>query len=79
MPSSPESPTAPTLAGRVGLGEQLTSPAASSAFVWHDGLHHLPDGLLLGVPGSVGALARSRLLSVRGQAAGGDRAAAAGR
>jgi oxygen-dependent protoporphyrinogen oxidase len=35
--------------------------------VWHDGLHDLPDGLVLGVPASVLPFARSRLLSWRGK------------
>ena len=55
------------LARRVGLGESLTSPTNSHASVWHDGLHRIPDGLMLGVPGGVAGLAMSRLLSVRGK------------
>jgi protoporphyrinogen/coproporphyrinogen III oxidase len=55
------------LAQRVGLGGTLTSPAVSSACVWHHRLHRIPDGLLLGVPGDVVALATSRLLSLRGK------------
>jgi protoporphyrinogen/coproporphyrinogen III oxidase len=60
-------PHGTALAERVGLGDDLTSPAATSAMVWHDGLHRIPDGLLLGVPGDVAALARSGLLSWRGK------------
>lgn len=55
------------LAGRVGLGGALTSPTGASAAVWHQRLHSIPDGLLLGVPGTVAGLATSRLLSVRGK------------
>ena len=36
--------------------------------MWHNGLHRIPDGLLLGVPGNPAALATSRLLSPRGKA-----------
>jgi oxygen-dependent protoporphyrinogen oxidase len=56
------------LAERVGLPGELTSPSTSAAFVWHHGLHRIPDGLLLGVPGNPVALATSRLLSPRGTA-----------
>src|SRR5262245_9557500 len=56
------------LAGRVGLGDSLTSPTDARASVWHDGLHTIPDGLMLGVPGGVAGLATSRLLSLRGKA-----------
>ena len=60
-------PHGTALAERVGLQAELTSPATGSALVWHDGLHRIPDGLLLGVPGDLVSLARSRLLSVRGK------------
>ena len=61
-------PHAVELARRVGLGEDLTSPAAASAAVWWDRLHDLPAGLALGVPTEAAKLATSRLLSVRGRA-----------
>lgn len=61
-------PAGIALARRVGLAESLTSPTAASASVWHDGLHPIPDGLLLGVPAGISGLATSRLLSVRGKA-----------
>jgi len=61
-------PEAVALATRVGLGDDLVSPEAVGAAVWHDGLHPIPEGLLLGVPGRIGALARSGLLSWRGKA-----------
>jgi len=35
-------PAAVDLARRVGLGDDLTSPAAARAAVWWDGLHDLP-------------------------------------
>ena len=43
-------------------------PAAARAAVWWDGLHDIPEGLLLGVPTGVVGLARSSLLSRRGKA-----------
>ena len=61
-------PDAVGLARRVGLGDELTHPTDARAAVWHDGLHPLPDGLVLGVPASVRPLVRSRLLSLRGKA-----------
>jgi protoporphyrinogen/coproporphyrinogen III oxidase len=60
-------PDAVALAGRVGLND-LVSPEPVGAAVWHDGLHPIPDGLLLGVPGRLGPLARSGLISWRGKA-----------
>lgn len=56
-------PDALELARSVGIDERLTSPTAGSAAVWVDGLRRLPEGLVLGVPTSAAALARSRLVS----------------
>jgi oxygen-dependent protoporphyrinogen oxidase len=56
------------LARRLGLGEALTSPTGATAAVWHDGLHTLPEGIVLGVPGTIRPFARTRLLSWRGKA-----------
>jgi oxygen-dependent protoporphyrinogen oxidase len=61
-------PEAVALATRVGLGDDLVSPEAVGAAVWQDRLHPIPDGLLLGVPGRIGPLARSGLLSWKGKA-----------
>jgi len=61
-------PEAVTLAHEVGLGDHLVSPEPVGAAVWHDGLHPIPEGLLLGVPGRLGPLARTNLLSWRGKA-----------
>jgi protoporphyrinogen/coproporphyrinogen III oxidase len=61
-------PEAVSLARRVGLGDDLVSPEPVGAAVWHDGLHPIPDGLMLGVPGKVVPLATTRLLSWRGKA-----------
>ncbi|MGB0112741.1 MAG: protoporphyrinogen oxidase [Ilumatobacteraceae bacterium] len=61
-------PEAIALAERVGLGDELVSPEPVGAAVWYDGLHPIPDGLLLGLPGRLGPLARTGLLSWRGKA-----------
>ncbi len=61
-------PEAVALARRVGLGDQLVSPEPVGAAVWHDGLHPIPDGLMLGLPGKVLPLATTGLLSWRGKA-----------
>lgn len=61
-------PWAVDLARDLRLTDQLASPTASGAFVWFDGLHPIPDGLLLGLPTGIRALAGSHLLSWRGKA-----------
>ncbi len=61
-------PEAVALARRVGLGDELVSPEPVGAAVWHDGLHRIPDGLVLGLPGKVLPLATTGLLSWRGKA-----------
>ncbi len=55
------------LATDLGLGDALTSPAVAAANVWWNGLHRIPEGLLLGVPTDLAKLARSRLLTWRGK------------
>jgi oxygen-dependent protoporphyrinogen oxidase len=61
-------PHASGLAGRVGLGASLTSPADSRAGVMSGGrLHPIPEGLVLGVPTGALSLATSGLLSWRGK------------
>ena len=53
----------------VGFGGALTSPATSSALVWSRGrLQRLPEGLLLGLPSNLVAVARSGILSPVGVA-----------
>jgi oxygen-dependent protoporphyrinogen oxidase len=57
-------PAGVELAGEVGLGARLVSPAATSALVVSDGtLRPFPPGTLLGVPTDLDAAARSGLLS----------------
>jgi protoporphyrinogen/coproporphyrinogen III oxidase len=60
-------PWAVDLARKVGLGDSLVSPVVGKAAVWWDGLHAIPEGLLLGLPTDILGLARSRLISVRGK------------
>jgi oxygen-dependent protoporphyrinogen oxidase len=60
-------PWAGDLARKVSLGNSLTSPALGKAAVWWNGLHDLPDGLLLGMPTDLFGVARSGLLSRRGK------------
>jgi oxygen-dependent protoporphyrinogen oxidase len=64
-------PDAVALAAAVGLENELVSPEPVGAAVWYDGFHDIPDGLMLGVPGKIGPLARSGLLSWRGKARAG--------
>lgn len=61
-------PEAMALAHRVGLGDDLVSPEPVGAAIWHDGLHPIPDGLMLGLPGKILPLAKTTLLSWRGKA-----------
>jgi oxygen-dependent protoporphyrinogen oxidase len=60
-------PWGTALARTVGLGEQLVSPAAGKAAVWWNELHDIPQGLLLGMPTDVMALAKSKLISWPGK------------
>jgi len=60
-------PWGTALAKQVGLGEQLVAPEAGKAAVWWDALHPIPEGLLLGMPTDVMALARSKLLTWPGK------------
>jgi len=60
-------PWAVDLARKVSLADSLTSPSVGKAAVFWNGLHDIPEGLLLGMPTEMGALARSRLLSMRGK------------
>jgi oxygen-dependent protoporphyrinogen oxidase len=61
-------PHAVAFAGRVGLGAgDLTVPQSSTATVWHNRLHDLPSGIVLGVPADVRPFATTGLLSWRGK------------
>ncbi len=60
-------PEAVELCRELGLADELVAPATSAAYVWTRGrLRCLPEGLVLGVPTSWLALARSRVLSPLG-------------
>ena len=61
-------PEAIGLAQAVGLGDDLVHPERAGAAVWYDGLHDIPEGLVLGVPGNPISLSRSGLISWRGKA-----------
>jgi protoporphyrinogen/coproporphyrinogen III oxidase len=61
-------PDAVALANRLGLGDDLVSPEAVGAAVWYDGLHPIPEGLMLGLPTRIRPLASTKLLSWRGKA-----------
>ena len=58
-------PEGTALATDVGLGDELLHPESVGAAVWYNALHPIPDGLLLGVPGKVGPMATTGLLSWR--------------
>lgn len=61
-------PWATDLCSELGLADDLISPSAASASVWWSGkMHPIPAGLVLGVPASLGGLARSNLLSPIGK------------
>lgn len=60
-------PHAVAFARRVGI-DDVTSPTDASAAVWHDGLHRIPGGVLLGMPAAVRPFATTTLLSWRGKA-----------
>ena len=60
-------PWATQLAASVGLEPDLVTPDTARAAVWWDGLHPVPDGLLLGMPTDILAMARSPLLSWAGK------------
>lgn len=62
-------PSAADMCDELGIGENLISPATSSASVVSRGrLHPMPGGLIFGLPPNLMALATSRIVSVRGLA-----------
>jgi oxygen-dependent protoporphyrinogen oxidase len=61
-------PHAVALARKVGLaGDAVTAPTDATAMVWHDGLHSIPGGIVLGVPASVRPFVTTDLLSWKGK------------
>ncbi|MEU9379007.1 protoporphyrinogen oxidase [Streptomyces sp. NPDC048255] len=62
-------PEAVDLARSVGLGEALQAPATATAHLWTRGaLRPMPRGHIMGVPGDLGPLAASGVLSAEGLA-----------
>jgi oxygen-dependent protoporphyrinogen oxidase len=60
-------PAAVGLCRELGLGDRLTAPAGGGAFVYCGGaLHRFPDGLVLGVPTDLDALAAWGVISPAG-------------
>lgn len=65
-------PEALELARAVGLGDALQPPATATARLWTRGvLRPLPGGHVMGVPGDLGPLAASGVLSAEGLARAG--------
>jgi protoporphyrinogen/coproporphyrinogen III oxidase len=60
-------PWAQQLASELGLGAALTSPTSAHAAVWHNGLHSIPQDLLLGIPAKMRAFVASPLISPMGK------------
>ena len=60
-------PWAQQLASELGLGASLTAPTSAHAAVWHNGLHSIPQDLLLGVPAKMRAFATSPLITPLGK------------
>lgn len=60
-------PDAVALCAELGLSDELVAPAAGTSMLWWgDRLRPLPEGLVLGVPRRLDAIARSGLLSPLG-------------
>jgi oxygen-dependent protoporphyrinogen oxidase len=65
-------PAALALCEELGLAPELVAPAAGRTLLWDRGrLRPLPEGLVLGVPGRLGPVLRSGLLSPAGIARAG--------
>ena len=45
----------------------LTAPTSATAAVWHNGLHTIPNGVLLGIPASIRPFITTGLLSWTGK------------
>ncbi|REK85718.1 protoporphyrinogen oxidase [Streptomyces inhibens] len=62
-------PEAVDLARAVGLGDRLQPPATATASLWtRDALRPMPKGHVMGVPGDLGPLAASGVISPEGMA-----------
>ncbi len=61
------SPAALQLCSELGVADELVAPATGRALLWVGGrLRPLPEGLVLGVPGRLGPVVRSGILSPAG-------------
>lgn len=60
-------PAAVGFAARLGVTD-LTSPTDASAAVWHERLHPIPGGIVLGMPAAIRPFVTTSLLSRRGKA-----------
>ena len=60
-------PSAMDIVKQVGLADALTTPATGEAYIWKDALHPIPQGTMLGVPGSIRAAWSTPLLSTSGK------------
>ena len=60
-------PAAVDFAERVGV-DDLTSPTDATAAVWHERLHPIPGGIVLGMPAAIRPFVTTSLLSWRGKA-----------
>lgn len=60
-------PSAVALADRLGVSD-LVAPTDATAAVWHDGLHPIPGGIVLGMPAAIRPFVTTSLLSWRGKA-----------
>ena len=60
-------PQAMALSRELGLGEEMTNPTSGHAAVLRQKLHHIPEGLMLGVPTGINSLSKSGLISWRGK------------
>jgi len=61
-------PHAVRFADHLGLtSDDLTSPTGARALVWHDGMHDIPEGIVLGMPAAITPFVTTSLLSWRGK------------
>jgi oxygen-dependent protoporphyrinogen oxidase len=61
-------PQAVAFARHVGLlDDDLTAPTGAGAMVWHDRLHDIPGGILLGVPAAIRPFVTTSLLGWKGK------------
>lgn len=59
-------PQAMALAADTGI-DDLVAPTGATALVWHEGLHPIPGGVVLGLPAAIRPFVTTSLLSWRGK------------